>query len=117
MAWGRQKKPAGKKPATKLERKAGQAEAAFLAMPAADQEAALAAVQTISDAVTGLKNFPPALVDQLGGLVVDFLIELHMPGLRKPPPETLVKQIIDGAPTLLGPHRARIEEAISAAAK
>jgi hypothetical protein len=106
MGWGRS---SPKVRVTELERLAGLAEKAFLEMPEADRQATLAAVDTIAAAITGLKNLPDALVDLLGRIVVKFLLELHLPLPRKPTPRALVGQIISGAPTLLGPHRQRIE--------
>lgn len=117
MAWGRPKAPPGIKPIKlpKLARRAAKAERLILAMTVQDRAAALAAVETIAAAITGLKNLPDELADELGALVVDFLVEMNMPGLiRKPSPAALVRQIIDGAPTLLGPHRARIEQVTGA---
>jgi hypothetical protein len=111
MAWGRS---APSTRATELERLAGQAEAAFLAMPPEQQAAALGALETITKAAGDLKAIPEALVDVLGKIVIKFLLELYVVPLRRPPPEKLVRQLLNGAPTLLGPHRTRIEEMLRA---
>ncbi len=105
---------------TKLERRAAAAEALILAMPEAARQQALEQVTHIAQAIGGLQALPDELVEVLGKLVMDFLLEQKLGEMRdqlgggnKPSPRALVLQIVKGAPTLLGPHRDRIEALFS----
>ena len=110
MGWGF--RSAARPRISKLERLAGKAEQAFLAMPEADRVAALQAVDVIAQAVAGLRHLPDELVEHFQEVVVTFLMEAHIP--PKQPPKKLIGQVIKGAPQLLGPHQARIEAMVDA---
>lgn len=96
----------------KLERQAARAEQLILAMTPEARAAALDQVLNIAQAIAGLKALPDELADLLGRLAVDFLVEQKLASLMKTSSRALVLQIVKGAPTLLGPHRERIEALI-----
>lgn len=98
----------------KFQRHATKVEAMFLAMPPDQQVAAYEAIEAIASAVSGLRHLPDPLVDEIGRIVIDFLIETNLPMPGRPQPEQIVRQLLDGSPTLLGPHRAQIEAMIDA---
>ena len=110
--WGRGK--GGDRP-TELQQRAGEAEKLILAMPEADRAAVLAAVERMAGQAaialasrSGCRSArPPDLQIHSGAA---------LPAVRKPSPEALVRQVVAGAPTLLGPHRAAIERLLGATA-
>jgi hypothetical protein len=112
--WGRRKAAAVAERPTELQQRAGEAERLILAMPERDRVSVLAAVERMATAGADLKALPDQVVEVLGRLIFKFILELHLPAMRKPSPEQLVRQVVDGAPTLLGPHRAAIEKLLGA---
>lgn len=116
MAWGR--KRTAQPRASELERLASEAEALVLAMPATDREQSLAAVAVMVEAGAELRLVPPQLWDLLGRLALKFLLDLNTPtwpGKAKPDPARMILQMADGAPTLIGPHRAALERWLASA--
>ena len=109
--WGRGRKV--ERP-TELQQRASEAERLILAMPEGDRAAVLAAVERMASAGGDLRTLPDQVVDVLGRLIFKFILELHLPAVRKPTPEQLVRQVVAGAPTLLGPHQAAIERLLGA---
>jgi hypothetical protein len=94
---------------TELQLRAAEAETLILQMPESDRASVLAAVERMARAGGDLRALPDEVVEVLGRLIFKFFMEMHLPALRKPSPEQLVRQVVAGAPTLLGPHRAAIE--------
>ena len=103
--WGR--KDVDRRP--ELERLAASVERLFLAMPAADQQSALAAVSAMARVGAELRVIPDALAAELGKVILRVIAELNMPLRRKPSPHALALQVVAGAPILLGPHQAEIQ--------
>jgi hypothetical protein len=97
---------------SELQQRAAEAEALILAMPEADRAAVLAAVERMARAGADLRRLPDAVVEVLGKMIFRFILELHLPAVRKPTAEQLVRQVLAGAPVLLGAHKEAIEGAL-----
>jgi hypothetical protein len=111
VAWGR--KRAAQPRASELERLAAEVEARVLAMPDLPRRRVLAAVHAIIAAARGMRELPDEVGEVLGKIVFRFIRDLYLTS-RKPDPAPLVRQLVAGAPTLLGPHQQAIEEFLSA---